>query len=214
KTSTTFTVTRGVYSPFGCDSSGTGSETQFAHNHRVGYPDYAPPIAPKVTQHPREWIGRWVGLWRHGWSGGSMQTKAQATLVFAGRIAEVRDDPETLSTVVVVDHALTSLKESTIGRDFFSGTVADGIFIPAGATFEMNDTDRSAGKTANDLVVVSSGATGANQMNEGFYTRDEIFDKLNEWWASELADGNLFGTYRIARATIPGNSERVKIYWT
>src|SRR5690606_23734599 len=113
KTSTTFTVTRGVYSPFGCDASGSG--TRYAHNHRVGYPDYAPPIAPKVTQHPREWVGRWVGLWRHGWSGSTMQTKAEAQLVFAGRIAEVRDDPATLSTVIVIDHALTSLKESTIG---------------------------------------------------------------------------------------------------
>src|SRR5690606_11160320 len=139
KTSTTFTVTRGKWHPFGCDSSGTGG-THYGQNHRVGFMPYGPALAPKVTQYPREWIGRWVGLWVHGYdSDGTLQTKDNATLVFAGRIAEVRDDPGVLGTIIEVDHVLTDLKEATVGRDQLTGEIADGMYLLAGLTFSMQD---------------------------------------------------------------------------
>jgi hypothetical protein len=201
-------TTRGKYSPFA-----SGTTSTFSHSHRIGAVSYGPNIAPKATQYPREWIGRWIGVWCHECTDGVYQTKAEARLVFAGRIAELRDDPESLGTVIVADHVLTSLKEQTIGREFFSGTIADGVFVPAGVTFGMHDNNGSSTKTANALTVVSSGASGANQMDEGFYTLSDLFSKLNGWWAAESIAHRLHGTYRINTATIPGDSIRVKIYW-
>src|SRR5690606_17000543 len=116
-----------------------------------------------------------VGLWVHGYKAdGTLQTKAEAQLVFAGRLVEVRDDADLLSTVLVAEHVLTDLREVTLGRDMFEGEVADGIYIPASGTggtvkFKFKDYNGSSWRTANDLVVVSSGASGANQMNQGFY---------------------------------------------
>jgi hypothetical protein len=211
-TSTTFTgITRGMWAPFSCDASGSG--TRYSQNHRIGAVSYGPNLAPKATQYPRKWVGRWIGLWRHEVIDGVMQTKAEATLLFAGRIAEIRDDPETLGTIIVADHVLTTLKETAVGRDFFSGTVADGVFIPAGVTFGMQDYNASSWDTADALTVVSSGASGANELDEGFYTLSDLFSKLNAWWASERIANNLHGTYSINTATIPGDSIRTKIYW-
>jgi hypothetical protein len=208
-----FVTTRGKYSPFA-----SGTTSTFSHSHRIGAVSYGPNIAPKATQYPREWVGRWIGVWCHGWEGWddgplNFQTKAEARLIFAGRIAEVRDDPEVPGTVIVADHVLTALKDQTIGRDFFSATVADGVFIPAGVTFGMHDNNGSTTRTADALTVVSSGASGANEMDEGFYTLSDLFSKLNNWWASESIAHNLHGTYRINTATIPGDSIRTKIYW-
>lgn len=214
KTSTTFTgCTRGKHSPFG---TATGS-SRYAHNHRVGVAGpYSPPIQPRVTQYPRTWIGRWVGLWVHGYeSDGTLQTKANAQLVFAGRLVEVRDDADLLSTVFVVEHVLTDLREATIGRDMLSGDVADGIYLPAGIEFKFKDHDGTSIRTADPLVVVASSASGTNEMNEGFYSHSGLFSALNKWLAGEIGAGRIWGSYTFGLATTQGTADslRTKIYW-
>lgn len=189
------TVVRGKYNPIGCDPSGLGG-SRFGYPHRVDTVAYAPPVGPRVTQFPVEWIGRWVTLYLHAReSDGTLQTKANATRLFAGRIAELRDDPDSLGTVVVCDHALTMLAEAVVGADQFTGNIADGMFLPAGAKFNANDNNGTTQRTANALTVVTSGASGANQMNEGFYTHAQLHNTLNTWLASELAANRLHGTY-------------------
>lgn len=211
-TSTTFTgCTRGKFSPFG---KGTGTD-RYAHNHRVGIGP-GPSIKPQVTQFPRTWIGRWVGLWVHAVNpDGSLQAKADALRVFAGRLVEVRDDADLLSTILVCEHVLTDLREATIGRDMFAGELADGLYLPAGAKFGLADFNGSAVKTANDLVVVTSGAAGANQINQGVYSHDDLFNAWSAWLASELQAARIYGSYTFGIATIPPDGElRAKIYWT
>lgn len=217
KTSTMLTgCTRGKFSPFG---TGTGS-SRYAHNHRIGIVGgYSPSIAPKVTQYPRTWIGRWVGLWVHGYdSDGALQTKAQAQRVFAGRLVEVRDDADLLSTVLVAEHVLTDLKDATIAREMFAGEIADGIYLPSynsSVKFTFRDFNGASWRNANALVVVPSGATGANQLNEGFYSHEELFGVLTSWFASERQANRLWGTYQIYIAPEPNvdGATRTKIRW-
>ena len=214
KTGTTFAdCVRGICSPFG---KGTGTQ-RYAHNHRVGVTGpFSPPIQPKVTQYPRTWIGRWVGLWVHAVNAdGSLQTKADAELVFAGRLADVRDDADLLSTIFVADHVLTDLKEATVGRDMLSGEVADGIYIPAGIEFGFSDHNGSTKRTADDLVVVASGASGTNEMDAGFYTHSALLTKWGAWLAGELSASRAWGTYTFGIAPTQGTADsiRTKIYW-
>lgn len=211
KNATSFlTCVRGVFHPIGCDSTGLGG-ARFGHPHRVDTTGYSPPVGPRVTQFPTEWVGRWVTLTIHGYeSDGTLQTKANAARVFAGRISEVRDDPEALGTIVVCDSVLTVLKETTVGSDQFVGSVADGIFIPAGKKFGATDHNGSTQETADNLVVVASGASGAYQMNEGFYTHETLHSALNTWLAQALDDADLHGTYEFS---IDSNQLCTKIGW-
>lgn len=189
------TCVRGLYHPIGCDPSGLGGD-RFAHPHRVDTVAYAPPVGPRVTQFPVEWVGRWVTLTVHGYeSDGSLQLKDDALRVFAGRIAEVRDEPDTLGTIVVCDDILTVLKEMTVGSDLFTGTLADGIYLKAGLVVDAFDWNGTTKREANALTWVTSGAAGANQANEGYYTQEALHTVLNTWLASELAASRLHGTY-------------------
>lgn len=199
----TFTVAaRGKYAPF---KANTESAQRWGREHRI--PDFAPGVVikPRVTSKQRSWIGRWVGLWLHRKVGSSLDTRAEAQCVFAGRIANVRDDANGM-TYLDCDDVKGAVRDTTLLRDQFTARVADGIYLKAGWRFSARDNKAGTVKDANDLRVIASGASGANQMNAGIYTLDEIANALNQWFASELSAGrlNLKWTYLPRITTTDG----------
>lgn len=173
---------RGRMHPF---STELGTPHQFGVQHRVTASSTNVPIKPIVSTSPRSWIGKWVGLWAHRVVGGVLDTKAQAQCVFAGRIANLADDPNTGCTVLDCRHVVDCIKDTVIGRDTWHANAAEGIRVTAGMRFTYGDQySGTTGTTANPLDVVV-GASGANEMEEGRYTVTDIAAKLNEWLASE-----------------------------
>ena len=210
-TATTFTgCTRGKYSPF----AATGSEvSRFGNYHRVGFDAQSVKLQPGVSSIPKSWSGRRIGIWIHRVVADVLDTQAQAHLVYAGRIVDVRDSAGSLGTVVECEHILDEVREGAIGTNLWSAKVKPGMYLSTGMTFLMNDSRDAVIRTATNLEVIASGATGANQINAGFYTHDEIFSKLEAWWTSELAAARLWGTYRISISEWDGDL-RTKIFAT
>jgi len=205
KTSTSFSISkRGKYSPFA--AGGTGAP-RFAEWHRVGTNGDGVMLEPVISQYPRSWKGKWVGVWVHKTDGTNLNSKADAQLVFAGVIDEPRDDAETGYTCILCTSVLDMFKNGTLGRDFFNATAAVGRYIQAGATFRMYDFVQSTGstKTANDLVCVASGASGANQINAGYYGLADICNVINTWLGSEISAARLNGVYYWINTPEPSN---------
>ncbi len=191
-------LTRGKYSPFGVDGG-----TRFAQHHRQGpITSDGPKLNPVVSSLPRTWIGKWVGVWAHRNVEGVLDTKAQAQLVFAGRIAEIRDDPGSMGTIIEVKHVLDFLKDATVGRDMWRAEIPEGLYLVDKWVFTMEDNDDvggSAYRVADPLTVVPAGtATPPYEINEGTYTLAELCDALNAWLGAETEAGNLFGSYTFA----------------
>lgn len=203
---------RGCFSPFGSYSSYIGGSTErsFTHIHNVGEDANQVNLQPVVSSTPRTWIGRWVGVWAHRVVSGVLDTRAEAELLFAGQIVDIRDDPNDGSVAVQLK-ALTDLNEVTVGQSQWEGAADEGVYLAAGDVFRFDDT----GAGADNLVVVASGATGAYQMNEGIYSLGDLCAVLSAWLAQANTDGDIDGTYSVASpVTIPPNGElRTKVYW-
>jgi hypothetical protein len=197
-TATTFTgCTRGKYSPVGCAPSGNGGD-RFPNHHRYGVDARYIQRQPIVTQLPRTWLGKRVSIHLHTWNGSSLNSLANSQRVYAGRLVGIHDDPDTFHTVLDIEHYSGEWKNGVIGKDMFHAEIARGLWIAAGRKFSFNDAIQSTVTEANDLTVVASGAAGANQMNEGFYSLDEITEKLNVWLQSELNAARIVGSYSWA----------------
>jgi len=212
-TATTFTTcTRGKYSPFGTEPTGSGA-TRFGNRHRIALDTNHVQLDPIVTQNPRHWIGKRVGVWLHTWDGTSLNTKANAQLVFAGRIGAINDDPNTFHTVIDLDHAAKEIEGSIMGREMWSGTLRSGLNLVTGRKFRMLDSTSTASKQANDLVVVASGASGTNQMNAGVYGLDELVGIINSWLAGELAATRIYGYYHWESPVTTDDGLRTRCSW-
>jgi hypothetical protein len=213
-TSTSFTgVTRGKYSPFGCASSGAGG-SRFANNHRWGVDARYIQQQPLVTQLPRVWLGRRVALYLHTWDGTNLNSRVNAQLVYAGRIVGIADDPGSFTTVLDLEHFSKEWENGVIGADLYQADMVQGLWLAAGRTFKFLDSTPAASRTANDLVVVSSGAAGANQMNEGTYSLSELVEKINGWLASEATASRTYGNYTLSSpVAYKGDGIRTVIQW-
>lgn len=187
---------RGKYSPFG--SNGTGN-ARYAEHHRVLNDPNTVRMNPVVSQQPRVWVGKWVGVWMHKVDGvtGQLNSKSNAQCVFAGRITGISDDPNTGYTCVELKHGLDCLKDTTIGRDFYSANITEGLYIATGLVFSFSDWTSIAGAATNgnDLTVVASGASGTNQINAGYYSLEEICSFLNSWLGAEKKATRITGFY-------------------
>lgn len=224
KTPTSFLYCqRGKYAALNCDVEGVAVGVGLSGYHRVGAAAQINEVdlKPLVTAFPRVWIGKWVSVYLHKYSEetGTLNSKDDALCVFAGRIVSISDDGSDNATVVELKSALDVVADATVGgRDVWSGKIRNVVDIVAGMTFKMRDRQTPTGgahvhEYANDLVVVSGGASGANQMNAGYYTQDELFVVLNTWWASETAAGRLHGSYSIGRWLPDDGSVSTYIYW-
>lgn len=210
-TSTSFTgCTRGMFSPMECGPGGSGG-ARFANHHRKGQDSNHLRTAALVTQLPRMWIGKRVAVRMHLWDPvtDTINTRDQAQLVFAGRIVGIAEDKKTFEIVLDLEHAARELENGVIGRDFWGAEIPKGIWIAAGRVFKMIDVSDATSRTANDLTVVTSGATGANQMNQGFYSLGEVCEKLNTWLASENAAARIWGTYHW-RSPVSNNGDGLR----
>ncbi len=185
---------RGLYSPFGSYSS-----ARFAHHHRVTTADNGVRLAPLVTEQPRSWRGRRVGVFLHHDDAGTLNSHDDALCVFAGFLSEPTDD-ESGWTHVLCEHELDDIKDQVCGRDMYEATLGGGHYLAPGLVFKFRDGDASAMLTANDLTVVSSGATGTNQINAGMYYVEEIGAAINAWLTAETAASRLTGNYTV---TVP-----------
>ena len=216
-TATTFTsCVRGVYSPFGCDASGIGGD-RFANHHRWLSGDSShPSIDPVVSQLPRTWLSKRVGVWLHTWDAGAstLNTRAEAQLVFAGRLVGIADDANTFETVLDVEPFLEEVRNGVIGKDIWGATVAPGLNLREGRTFQFQEwLNDGTVNTANDLTVVASGASGTNQMDAGSYSLSELSGKISAWLAGEARAARLDGTYTMASPVSSNVGLRTKMYW-
>lgn len=196
KTTTTFTgVTRGLYSPFLAGGSGT----RWPGHHRVGTVDQYASVAPLVTQYRRTWAGAWVGVWAHRVVAGVLDTRAEAQLVYAGKIAEFGDDPSSLCTVIHLEHVLDVVKNTTLLRDQYRAKMGEGVYLSAGLVVaDGHDISGGVIRQTNEMKVVASGAVAPNEINAGHYTATELVSLVNYWLAAELAASRLHGTHSLS----------------
>ncbi len=191
KTATSFTgLTRGKYAPFTA-----GATTRLAHDHRVIAAANQPQLRPMVSEYPRVWIGRYVGVWMHRVVAGVLDLKSEAQLVFAGRVAEVRDDAETGACMFDVDHILDDIKNAVVFKNPMGADISDGVYIPTGITvadwFDANGTTREA----NALVAVTTPTLSYEMQGNATYTLTELCDKLNSWLEAEKVAARLHSQY-------------------
>lgn len=210
KAATTFTVsTRGKYAAFT-----TSSGARWAGHHRQGTAANRVSLDPIVSAQPRVWIGKWVAVYLHRDIGGVLDVKAQAQLVYAGKIDEIRDDASGL-VVVQLKHVMDTLGEAMLGRDQWTANIIEGIYLRDGQLFGMIDFagDPASPRTANNLTCVASGAAGSNQFNEGYYSLDQLCDVINKWFEGERAAARIYGVYSIASPVASNVGLRTKIYF-
>lgn len=197
-TATSFTgCTRGKYSPQGCDSSGSGG-SRFANHHRYGVDARYINRQPLVTQFPRVWLGKRVSLYLHTWDGENLNSKTAAQLVFAGRIVGIADDPSDFCTVIDVEHAAKEWEHGVIGQDIWQADMVEGMWLAAGRKFGFATNRDGTALGADDLVVVTSGASTTNEMDEGFWSLSDLIEKINAWLAGEAAAARIHGTHSWA----------------
>lgn len=185
----------------------------FAEHHRVTTADNGVRLQPVVSQFPRTWQGRRVSLWLHTETAGVLNSKADALCVFAGQVAEISDSAETGHTHVLVEHILDTIKESTLGKDMYEAQLAGGHYVKPGWRWKFRDNNGASSRTANDLVVVASGATGSAQLNAGFYSVDEFASIFNAWLAAETVAGRLYGNYTWNIPEDVQGSPRTVLHW-
>jgi hypothetical protein len=214
-TSSTMTASiRGKYTAVGCHSSGSGG-SRFAEHHRVSLNQHMVQSNPIISEQPRRWIGRRANLYLHIVDeNGNLNSKANAELVFPGRIEALGDDPNTACTVLKLKHLLSEVGPTIIGGNRFSATATEGVYLKAGTRVKMFEIEKSTvTKIANDLVVVASGASGTNQINAGHYTLNEICQFMNNWLGGETVAARVEGRYSWISPVETGDGYRTVLDW-
>jgi hypothetical protein len=192
-------TTRGKYTAIGCHASGSGG-SRFADHHRVALDQNHVQSNPLVSEQPRRWIGRRANLYLHVVDeNGALNSKANAELVFPGRIKAIGDETNGY-TKMRLEHFLAEFPSVVLGGNQLTATVTEGMYLPTGAVFNLLDRSdwTAAAKNANPLTVVASGAAGTNQINAGDYTIDEICQFLNTWLGAEFVAARIYGRYSWA----------------
>lgn len=188
-----FTVSdRGVYAPFKADSE-TGQK--FGRYHRGGAAvSYGPDVQPVVSSSCRTWHGKTVGLWLHRRTGATLDTRAEAQCVWAGRIVEIRDSANG-DTRVTCEHVLSMVSNAVIMRDQFIAEVREGVNLPVGTGFQFRDV------LADTVIVLNAAAvpSGDDQFLAGYYTVDQLVSVFNTWLAAHAVaeDTAYLWTFKI-----------------
>ncbi len=163
---------------------------------------------PKVTNAPRAagWIDRQVALYLHKITGGVLDTRATAELKFAGRIKDIQD--KGLQTVVVCEDLRGKLLDCVLHEKQFRGRLKEGIRLIAGSYFRAKEQDSGGVRTAADLTVVESGASGTDEINEGYYPLPEFYGRLNDWLN---ADATLTETWDVSIVDADGPRTQIRV---
>jgi len=193
KAGTSFTTSsRGTLAPF---KAGGDTANHFARNHRI--PNYnnvtEAKVPPDISSTPRNWIGKWVGIWMHARVGGFLNTKAEASLVFAGTIASVGDTSNGMTVIEVIE-ARDKIQNATLMTDQLVGRITEGITLRTGMVFTATDVLGGATSHSTTLSVLT-GASTNYQVEPGLYTNSEFASILNAWFGQAKTDGNLNFTW-------------------
>jgi hypothetical protein len=214
---TSFTgCTRGKYSPFRCAQSGSGGN-RFGNHHRVGTDINHVQLNPVVSSIPRIWIGKRVAVRLHTWDeeNQALNSRAEAQLVFAGRISALSDDHNTFETIIEVDHAMSEFRNAIIGRDIMAGEIAPGLALIANRTIRFKERKTgSAAVEANVLEVVAGVPANTNEIQAGTYSLSELCEALNRWLGEECRAGRISGYYSFSSPVATGDGARTKCHWT
>lgn len=197
KTATTLTgCTRGKWSPFGNGS--TTTDGRFAQHHRAGLSAEAVQIAATVSAQPRTWIGRWVGVWMVRVSGGVLDTVGEAQLVYAGKLAEIRDDAQQDATVLDLRHVLDVMRDASIGRQMWSAKIKEGIYLKQGMSFTVQTRKNTTNRNAT-LTVIATGDTPVDgvSIRAGYYRVSTLHAEINKWFGLAEAALNTWGSVGI-----------------
>jgi hypothetical protein len=159
----------------------------------IGTTIYDTSLIPKVSDTPRSWIGRWCGLWMHRIVGGVLDTKAEAELLFAGKVTGISENSDG-ATVVQAEDLRGVIRDTTIFQNQFKGFVKEGIKLITGDTFVLSQN----GTASNALTVVASGAAGSSQIDAGYHKIDDFLGALNAWMAAEFTAGRTANRWSIS----------------
>lgn len=198
KTSNTFAVATGgaqyLY-PFSADGSNKYSKT---HNTSAQQDWDQGPIA-WVSDIPTKWIGRKVALYIHRIVGGVWDTRAQAHLEFAGKIVEI-EQGELGVTIIQCEDLRAELNDAVLLKNQWVGYVKHGVRLQAGDAFKCSEQESGTYRESGALTVVASGATGDDELNEGYYEIEDFVGRLNNWVSKDgtLTEKWLFGIQEIA----------------
>lgn len=192
KTSTTLTgLVRGKYAPFAAGAL----TSRYAMDHRTGLDPTGTALAPVVSLYPRTWKGRQIGVWMHRVDGGVLDVRSEAQLIYAGRIAEARDDANTGACVIDCKNILDDIKDFVVFDDPWSATIDTGVYLPLGTQFFWADVSPGGvQRTANPLSVVSVPAA-AYEIAPDTYTLSEMCNYINAWLSAEKAASRLYYDY-------------------
>lgn len=194
-----------THSPFGA----------YSGNHLSGpatMPDnvnWSTSVAPRVASAPTAWIGRKVALYIHRLRDGVLDTLAQAQLEFAGLIRDITDSED--GTVLEFEDIRAKISDCVILQDQWVGYVKHGIKLKAGMRLFASEIN---GGTSDDFVVMSSGASGPNQIDSGYYDVEAFRSALNTWLANEKDASRLDMTWAIAKETTDEGGTRIVVRTT
>ncbi len=121
-------LTRGRYAPF---KAGTETNQRFAHPHTIVTDDLGIRSEPIVTDEIRVWEGRMVGLWVHRIVDGVWDTRAEARLVFAGRIVGIADELDG-SCAITMEDIRADLRDTVLHRNPWTARLEALYYIPEG----------------------------------------------------------------------------------
>lgn len=218
KTASSFTgCTRGLYSPFGTAQSGAGG-IRFGNHHRVGSDINHVQLNPVVSSIPRVWIGKRVSVRMHTWDAenGTINSRAESQLMFAGRITALSDDHEQVGiTVIEIEHAMAEFRNATIGKDLYHGEVAPGVTLLTGREFNFREKiylpAGSIINNANALVVVAGAPASTNEIQTGRYSLTEIAEALSRWLAGEKTATRIDGYHSFASPVSSSEGLRTRV---
>ena len=214
-TATSFTgCTRGKYSPLGTALSGSGG-IRFGNHHRVGANSDHVQMNPVVSSLPRVWLGKRVAVRLHTWDAANqtINARAESQLVFAGRITDIADDPQSFHTVIECDHILSELLDTSVFKDRLIGEAAPGIALATGLTFSFAEFVQGVASVAtNDLTVVSGAPANTHEVQSGTYSLSELCEVFNRWLGAEKAASLTLGQYSWS---VGANTDgiRVRCHW-
>lgn len=209
-------ATRGQFAPF--NRNGSTAHT-FQHNHRIFNDSEHHKEIPEVTDAPRSWVGRWVGVWIHKVQAGTWETKAEAHLVYAGRISGIHEIEE--GTRIDLTSIIKEVFERKIFQDQYKGHVAEGIELLAGRSiiFVEDYTTSAPTRFYNEdrIDIVSGAATDPTKITAGRYSLHDLMRLMNDavqymrntlgtldaYWGIGLQSTDNGGTRSSIRATFP-----------
>lgn len=206
KTSTSFTgCTRATGALW--TKSGGGD---FAYSHRLNALNG---FAPIVSDYRREWYNLGVQLWLHHRESGIWSTKANAKLIYTGRIKAISDEGD--GSFLIDLASFTELLRATLLQEQVEGPLQEGMYLPselAVAAFYEKSTTASVDNYATasldnyDQVVVA-GTVADDIISEAITLRGSA--SLNYHWHNGVTeDGHVrFRVSGLSGASIPSDFE-------